>query len=100
MRAHIYAAVGEARLPMTFDISMAVRRTDKELKAQVGRRIVVTRPANQCDPGLLWCSRRLGTADRSVSCAGCFRERGRNSLLESVSIQSAPATKGDEDGAA
>ena len=25
----------EARLPMTFDISMGVRRTDKELKAQV-----------------------------------------------------------------
>ncbi len=29
------AGPAEARLPMTFDIAMAVRRTDKELKAQV-----------------------------------------------------------------
>jgi mxaJ protein len=34
----------EARLPMTFDISMGVRRTDKELNAQVDSALLSLAP--------------------------------------------------------
>ena len=37
----------EARLPMTFDIAMGVRRTDKELKAQVDNALASLAPQIQ-----------------------------------------------------
>ena len=57
----------EARVPMTFDISMGVRRTDKQLKAEVDPALSSLAPQINAILAILRRSCGVGDADRSVA---------------------------------
>ena len=60
-------AGADASMPMTFDISMGVRKTDHELEAEVQSALDIACAANPDDPCVLRRPSRRGAASQSLS---------------------------------